>query len=96
MDDESDNGDRRGWQYLFFVLGGFAVFPLVLGFFVVPRDTRPLKGAGIDRRVDWIGGGLGTLAFSLLLFSLAQSGIAARGWNEPCQFGYSLLSLASY
>ncbi|TXT07461.1 hypothetical protein VHUM_03181 [Vanrija humicola] len=71
----------RGWQYLYFVLGGLAVIPLVLGLFVIPRDLA--KHQATDKRIDWLGGFLITAALCLFTFSITQSGIADKGWATP-------------
>lgn len=38
-----------------------------------------------DRRVDWIGAAISTVALVLLTFSLAQSTSAKDGWRTPCK-----------
>lgn len=75
---------RHGWAYLYYILGGVAVIPVVIGIFVIPRDTRDLK-TDVDRRIDWLGAGLVTVAVCLFTFSIAQSGVDERGWSAPCK-----------
>lgn len=70
-----------GWEYLYYVLGGIALVPLVLGFFVIPKDPQP-EGP-VDKRVDWFGGFLITAALCFFTFSITESGIAESGWRTP-------------
>lgn len=70
-----------GWAYLYYVLGGIALIPLVLGFFVIPKDPQPDRP--IDKRVDWFGGFLITAALCLFTFSITESGISKKGWRTP-------------
>jgi predicted MFS family arabinose efflux permease len=77
--------DSRGWSYLFFLVAGMALIPIVIGYFTIPKDVKRLPGSGVDRRVDWIGGFLVTAGLSLFIFSLVQSGVVPRGWSEPCE-----------
>lgn len=70
-----------GWAYLYYVLGGIALIPLVLGFFVILKDPQPDRP--IDKRVDWFGGFLITAALCLFTFSITESGISKKGWRTP-------------
>lgn len=80
-----------GWRYLYYVLGGIALVPLVLGFLVIPKDARPEEP--VNSRVDWIGGVLITAALCLFTFSITQSGIAKTGWKTP--YIIALLALSN-
>lgn len=71
----------EGWEYLYYVLGGIALIPLVLGFFVIPKDPKP--EVPVDKRVDWLGGFLITAALCFFTFSITESGIAKSGWRTP-------------
>ncbi|KAL1411914.1 hypothetical protein Q8F55_002900 [Vanrija albida] len=73
--------NAHGWQYFYFVLGGLALIPLVLGLLVIPRDLARNQAA--DKRIDWLGGFLITAALCLFTFSITQSGIAPHGWRTP-------------
>ena len=53
----------------------------VPAFFFVPRDSIQ----AIDRRVDWIGGGLVTIGLILLNFVIADAQNAANGWKTWCK-----------
>ncbi|ORY22692.1 major facilitator superfamily-domain-containing protein [Naematelia encephala] len=74
---------RHGWTYLFYILAACSLVPFTLVLLVVPRDDRILRGIGIDRRIDWVGGVMVTLSTSLFLFSIGQSGVTAKGWRTP-------------
>jgi hypothetical protein len=52
----------------------------VPAFFFVPRDSVQ----AIDRRVDWIGGGLVTIGLILLNFVIADAQNASNGWKTWC------------
>lgn len=71
----------QGWQYLYFVLGGLALIPLIVGFWVLPKD--PQRSGEVDRRIDWLGGFLITAALCLFTFSITESGVAPAGWKTP-------------
>lgn len=58
----------------------------VLAFFVIPPDPRNQEKALIDRRIDWLGGGIVTAAICLFTFSLIESGIALNSWRSPRMF----------
>jgi len=53
----------------------------VPAFFFVPRDSVQ----AIDRRVDWIGGGLVTIGLILLNFVIADAQNASNGWKTWCK-----------
>jgi hypothetical protein len=59
--------------------------PIVIGFFVIPKDDASLRRADEDRRIDWIGGFIVTAGLCLFCFSLTESGIAENGWSTPCK-----------
>lgn len=69
-----------GWRYLYYVLGGIGIVPLVLGLWVIPKDPKPECH---DRRVDWFGGFIVTAALCLFTFAITESGIAPDGWRTP-------------
>ena len=75
----------RGWTYLFYLLGGMAVIPIVIGLLVIPKDDPSLRQVDEDRRIDWIGGFIVTAGLCLFCFSLTESGIAENGWSTPCK-----------
>jgi hypothetical protein len=79
-----------GWIYVFYLLAGMSLISAVIGSLVIPRDTRTLRGEGIDRRVDWIGGVLATGGLCLFTFSLTDSGTARNGWRTPRRLLYDL------
>ena len=83
------------WNNLFYVHAGIGAIPLVLGFFVIPRDIPGRLRAGEDRRIDWIGAFLATSGVTLLLFSLGQSQLVEKGFKEPCEFFLALQLLIS-
>ncbi|CAD6589695.1 MAG: hypothetical protein TREMPRED_005476 [Tremellales sp. Tagirdzhanova-0007] len=74
---------RHGWTYLFYIIAGASLVPMVIGILVIPRETRRLRGDGRDRRIDWLGGLLVTAGTSLFMFSIVQSGIVPKGWSTP-------------
>jgi hypothetical protein len=80
----------RGWTYLFYLLGGIAVIPIVIGLLVIPKDDRSLRQVDEDRRIDWIGGFIVTAGLCLFCFSLTESGIAEKGWATPCMSNQKL------
>jgi MFS family permease len=88
---------RQGWQYLYFVLGGLALIPLVVGFFVLPPEPR--RTQPVDTRIDWLGGFLVTAALCLFTFSITESGVAPRGWSTPyvgALLGVSIVLFAAF
>nr|XP_019043023.1 hypothetical protein I302_08733 [Kwoniella bestiolae CBS 10118]OCF21953.1 hypothetical protein I302_08733 [Kwoniella bestiolae CBS 10118] len=88
---------RKGWQYLYFLIAGFGILPIITGIIYIPSDDKitPSRASpsdisgndpnGVDRskKVDWIGAGLITVGLSLLLFSVTQAGLVERGWKTP-------------
>ena len=50
-------------------------------FFFVPRDGVQT----LDKRVDWIGGGLVTIGLILLQFVISDAMNASNGWKTWCQ-----------
>ena len=66
-------------------MGGAAIAPFLIGLLVIPRDGRDLHPQ--LSHIDWIGAALATVAISMFLFTLVQSGITSRGWSTPCEFG---------
>nr|XP_019002321.1 uncharacterized protein I203_04800 [Kwoniella mangroviensis CBS 8507]OCF65782.1 hypothetical protein I203_04800 [Kwoniella mangroviensis CBS 8507] len=87
----------KGWQYLYFLIAGFGILPIITGIFYIPSDekTTPPRGQLTDipddpagkmeksRKVDWTGAGLITVGLSLLLFSFTQAGLVDEGWKTP-------------
>ncbi|KAK8870017.1 hypothetical protein IAR55_000587 [Kwoniella newhampshirensis] len=73
--------NSRAWQYVFFILGGLALFPVVIGWFVIPDE--PTKVHVANRRIDWIGAGIITSGLALFCFSITQSGLVENGWRTP-------------
>ncbi|WWD15702.1 hypothetical protein CI109_100124 [Kwoniella shandongensis] len=71
----------RAWQYVFYILGGLALFPLIVGWYVIPAE--PPKVHVTNRRVDWIGAAIITSGLALFCFSITQSGLVENGWKEP-------------
>lgn len=76
---------RGAWSYLFFLLAGLSVITFVAAIVVIPSDVR--VSTDQDTRIDWVGGALVTSAMCLFTFSLADSGLAPKGWRTPCEFG---------
>ena len=75
--------DESGtWKYLFYVCAGFALLPVISGYFLIPPE--PARSATQNRRLDWIGAVVITIAMTLLSLSLTQSGTDPRGWKAPC------------
>jgi MFS family permease len=81
---------KQGWQYLYFVLGGLALIPLIVGIWVLPKE--PKRTQPVDKRIDWLGGFLITAALCLFTFSITESGVAPKGWATP--FVPALLSVS--
>lgn len=79
------NINTRAWQYVFFVLSGLALIPLILGAIVIPTVPRKVAAdkESANRRIDWLGAFLITAALSLFSFSLTQSGLVENGWKQP-------------
>jgi hypothetical protein len=75
---------RHGWSYLFYIVAGATLVPIIAGVFVLPSDPRRSDVVAQDRRLDYVGGLLATAATSLFLFSIVQSGIDEEGWSTPC------------
>ncbi|WVW83432.1 hypothetical protein I302_105452 [Kwoniella bestiolae CBS 10118] len=73
----------RAWQYVFFILAGLALIPIVAGAFVIPHDPPKMLTATTNRRVDWLGAFLITAALSLFSFAITQSGLVENGWGQP-------------
>ncbi|WVQ70376.1 uncharacterized protein L199_008603 [Kwoniella botswanensis] len=73
----------RAWQYVFFILAGLALIPIVAGTFVIPHDPPKMVTATTNRRVDWLGAFLITAALSLFSFAITQSGLVENGWGQP-------------
>lgn len=64
MQVNNENG-RRG---IFWIEAFLALFMLVVGFFVLPRDKSTRKE---DMRLDWVGAILSTAGLALLTYILA-------------------------
>jgi hypothetical protein len=63
-------------------MAGIAALTIIAAALAIHKD-RPSQEK--DRRVDWIGAALSTVALVLLAFSLAQSSSAKDGWRTPCE-----------
>jgi predicted cobalt transporter CbtA len=74
---------RRGWQHLYFIYAAFNVIPVIGGYFAIPPE--PAKTDAENRKIDWVGAVLVTVAMSLLTFSITQSGLAEHEWRTPCK-----------
>ncbi|KIR25572.1 efflux protein [Cryptococcus deuterogattii LA55] len=79
----------RAWQYVFFILAGLSLFPVVGGVFSIPPE--PSKKDNGNRRVDWMGAFLITAGLSLFSFALTQSGLVEKGWRTPCKSSHILI-----
>lgn len=64
-------------------MAGIAAITMVSAVVAIHKDGPSLEQ---DRRVDWIGAALATVALVLLTFALAQSSSAKDGWRTPCEF----------
>ena len=71
-----------GWRHLFYIFAGITALPLVIGVLVIPRDVTKRSA---NRRLDWVGGTMISTSVLLFVFSCTQSGVATRGWREPCE-----------
>ncbi|WRT66881.1 uncharacterized protein IL334_003844 [Kwoniella shivajii] len=75
--------NHRSWQYVFFILAGLAIIPMVAGALVIPRDP-PMSATSIkNRKVDWLGAFLITAGLSLFSFAITQSGLVENGFGQP-------------
>ena len=70
------------WRSFFWVTAGMMVIAALAIFFTVPPDHIDEK---LDRRVDWIGAAIITVALVLLTFVLAQGEVASNGWATACK-----------
>ncbi|KAB5592523.1 MFS-type transporter [Ceratobasidium theobromae] len=68
------------WRGIFYVMAGIAAITMVSAVVAIHKDGPSLEQ---DRRVDWIGAALATVALVLLTFALAQSSSAKDGWRTP-------------
>ncbi len=78
----ADGRLRRGWQYLYFVIAGVNVVPIIGGLLFIPSESP--RTASDNGRIDWIGAVMITIALSLLSFSITQIGLVQDGWKTPC------------
>jgi len=77
---------RHGWAYQFYILAGLGAISAGLGFLVVPEERcNNDKGGNRGMRVDWIGSVVSTMALSLMIFSVTQSGLVKGGWRNACK-----------
>jgi hypothetical protein len=75
---------RRGWTYIFYVIAGASIVPIVLGLTVVPNDSRWFnQDPNTVAKIDWLGGTLVTAALCLFTYALTESGITPKGWSAP-------------
>lgn len=78
--------NSRAWQYVFFILAGLSLFPVVGGVLSIPPE--PSRKDNGNRRVDWMGAFLITAGLSLFSLALTQSGLVEKGWRTPCKSSY--------
>ncbi|KDN50474.1 hypothetical protein RSAG8_00972, partial [Rhizoctonia solani AG-8 WAC10335] len=71
---------RVAWRGVFYVSAGIAGVTMLAAALAIHKD-RPSTEK--DRRVDWVGAALSTIALVLLTFSLAQSASVKNGWRTP-------------
>ncbi|OCF39009.1 hypothetical protein I317_07185 [Kwoniella heveanensis CBS 569] len=90
---------RKGWQYVFFMIAGSCLIPIIGGILFIPSDTRPPCTSTSKRKIDWLGAGLVTVGLSLLMFSVTQAGIEEEGWRTayiPAVFAFSIVILTVF
>ncbi|CAE6451293.1 unnamed protein product [Rhizoctonia solani] len=68
------------WKGVFYVSAGIAALTMIAAALGIHKD-KPSEEQ--DRRIDWVGAALSTIALVLLTFSLAQSSSAKDGWRTP-------------
>ncbi|CAE6516665.1 unnamed protein product [Rhizoctonia solani] len=68
------------WRGVFFVSAGIGALTIAAAAVGIHKD-KPSQEQ--DRRIDWVGAALSTVALVLLTFSLAQSSSAKDGWRTP-------------
>ncbi|KAG8748274.1 hypothetical protein FRC10_007664 [Ceratobasidium sp. 414] len=68
------------WRGIFYVSAGISAATMLAAAIAIHKD-KPSQEK--DRRVDWIGAVLSTIALVLLTFALAQSSSAKDGWRTP-------------
>ncbi|KAH7332782.1 MFS general substrate transporter [Rhizoctonia solani] len=68
------------WRGVFYVSAGIAALTMIAAALGIHKD-KPSEER--DRRIDWVGAALSTIALVLLTFSLAQSSSAKDGWRTP-------------
>jgi len=68
------------WRGVFYVSAGIAAITMIAAALAIHKD-KPSEEK--DRRVDWIGAAISTVALVLLTFALAQSSSAKDGWRTP-------------
>ncbi|CAE6425463.1 unnamed protein product [Rhizoctonia solani] len=71
---------RVAWRGVFYVSAGLAGVTILAAALAIHKDKPSTEK---DRRVDWIGAALSTVALVLLTFSLAQSSSVKDGWRTP-------------
>ncbi|RMZ85861.1 hypothetical protein DV737_g447, partial [Chaetothyriales sp. CBS 132003] len=82
------------WPWFFWAMGIALLATAVLGYFVVPEDSRVLSQTSLSvpeflEAVDALGGAVGVTALVLIAFAWNQAGVV--GWSEP--YVYVLLIL---
>ena len=70
------------WRGVFYVSAGLAGATIIAAALAIHKDKPSTEK---DRRVDWVGAVLSTIALVLLTFALAQSSSAKNGWRTPCE-----------
>ncbi|KAJ1307526.1 hypothetical protein OPQ81_001624 [Rhizoctonia solani] len=71
---------RVAWRGMFYVSVGIAGLTILAAALAIHKDKPSTEK---DRRVDWIGAVLSTIALVLLTFALAQSSSVNNGWRTP-------------
>lgn len=79
---DSLQGHRHGWQYDFFFLAGLALLCVIMGYIVIPSELP--RQQDVNRRIDWLGAAITTLALTLFIFSIVQGGLVQAGWQNAC------------
>lgn len=72
---------RYTWKACLWTLASLTFAIAAAAFFFVPRDGVQT----LDKRVDWIGGGLVTIGLILLQFVISDAMNASNGWKTWCK-----------
>ncbi|KAG8768757.1 hypothetical protein FRC12_005390, partial [Ceratobasidium sp. 428] len=68
------------WRGIFYVSAGICAATMLAAATAIHKDQPSQEK---DRRIDWIGAAISTVALVLLTFALAQSSSAKDGWRTP-------------